>query len=266
MHLADGMLQRCDRKHDKLRREKTERRNMERDNGTRHYILIVEDDATLAEGLCRALQSENTETTSCGTLREAGGLLQKRQGTETPFSLVVLDINLPDGSGLDFLQQIKEKYDINVMLLTANDMETDIVAGLELGADDYITKPFSLAVLRARVALQLRWVKERRTQSSSASAEIIVGEYRFDFVHMKFYHGAEQVELSKTEQRLLYILVENRGLIVSREQLLEYVWSQGEEFVEENALSVTVKRLRDKLDAQEIIKTVYGIGYTWAMQ
>lgn len=237
---------------------------MEPENKTRHRILIVEDDATLAGGLCRALQSENAETINCGTLRDAGAELTKRQGTEERFSLIVLDINLPDGNGLDFLQQVKNKYDINVIMLTANDMETDIVTGLELGADDYITKPFSLAVLRARVALQLRRAQERGMQNYPA--EICVGEYCFDFIKMKFCHGSEQVELSKTEQKLLRILIENRGLTVTRERLFEYIWSEGEEFVEENALSVTVKRLRDKLDAQEIIKTVYGIGYTWAVQ
>lgn len=247
-------------------RERQKRMDQERekDNRIRHHIFIVEDDNALAAGLCRALQNEDTETTSCGSLREADVVLSKRQGTEEKFSLIVLDINLPDGNGIDFLQRVKKKYDINVIILTANDMETDIVTGLELGADDYITKPFSLAVLRARVALQLRRAKERGMHSPST--EICVGEYRFDFAHMKFYHGTEQVELSKTEQKLLHILVENRGLTIPRERLFEYIWSEGEEFVEENALSVTVKRLRDKLKAHEIIKTVYGIGYTWVMQ
>ena len=237
---------------------------MEKDSRIRRHILIVEDDTTLAGGLCRALHHENSEAVSCGTLREAGVLLSGRQGTEEAFSLIVLDVNLPDGNGLDFLQQVKRKYDINVIMLTANDMETDIVTGLELGADDYITKPFSLAVLRARVALQLRRVEER--DATSSSMEICVGEYCFDFMHMKFYHGTESIELSKTEQKLLRILVENRGITIPRERLFEYIWADGEEFVEENALSVTVKRLRDKLDAQEMIKTVYGIGYTWVMQ
>lgn len=242
---------------------KAEKIDMERENKTGHHILIVEDDMTLAGGLCRALQSESIDTVSCGTLREAGIVLSQRQGTEEKFSLIILDINLPDGNGLDFLQQIKKEYDICVIILTANDMETDIVTGLEMGADDYITKPFSLAVLRARVALQLRRIEERGTQSFSR--EICVGQYRFDFMHMKFYVGDRQVELSKTEQKLLRILIENRGLTVPRDRLFEYIWSEGEEFVEENALSVTVKRLRDKLEAQEIIKTVYGIGYTWVM-
>lgn len=236
---------------------------MERGNKTGHHILIVEDDMTLAGGLCRALQSENIDTVSCATLREAGTVLSRRQGTEERFSLMILDINLPDGNGLDFLQKTKKEYDIHVIILTANDMETDIVAGLESGADDYITKPFSLAVLRARVALQLRRLEERGAQGSSA--EICVGEYRFDFMHMKFYVSGRQVELSKTEQKLLRILIENRGLTVPRDRLFAYIWSEGEEFVEENALSVTVKRLRDKLEAQEMIKTVYGIGYTWIM-
>lgn len=236
---------------------------MERDDTIRRCILIVEDDIPLAEGLCRALQSENIDTVSCKTLREAGTMLSQRQGTEEKFSLVVLDVNLPDGNGLDFLQKIKGRYDISVIMLTANDMETDIVAGLESGADDYITKPFSLAVLRARVALQLRRLEERGVQESSM--EICVGEYRFDFMQMKFYVSDRQVELSKTEQKLLRILIENRGLTVPRDRLFEYIWSEGEEFVEENALSVTVKRLRDKLEAQEMIKTVYGIGYTWVM-
>ena len=125
---------------------------MGRENETRHHILIVEDDTTLAGGLSRALQNENIGTISCGTLREAGTILSRRQGTEDKFSLMVLDVNLPDGNGLDFLQKVKKEYDINVIILTANDMETDIVTGLELGADDYITKPFSLAVLRASVS------------------------------------------------------------------------------------------------------------------
>lgn len=242
---------------------KVEKIEMERGNKTGHHILIVEDDITLAGGLCLALQSENIDTVSCTTLREAGIVLSRRQGTEERFSLMILDINLPDGNGLDFLQKIKRECDICVIILTANDMETDIVTGLESGADDYITKPFSLAVLRARVALQLRRLKERGVQDSST--EICVGEYRFDFEHMKFYVGDRQVELSKTEQKLLRILIENRGLTVTRDRLFAYIWSKDEEFVEENALSVTVKRLRDKLEAQEIIKTVYGIGYTWVM-
>ena len=231
-----------------------------KNNQMKHHVLIIEDDVTLAGGLCRALQNEGTETLYCATLREAGELLEKQQAAEEQYSLVILDVNLPDGNGFDFLQEIKRKYDICVIMLTANDMETDIVAGLELGADDYITKPFSLAVLRARVETQLRRATLSRPEKGQ---EIVIDDYRFNFPQMLFWHGEEQIELSKSEQKLLRILVENRGITLTREQLLEYIWSVDAEFVDENALSVTVKRLRDKLGAQERIRTVYGIGYRW---
>lgn len=239
----------------------------ELDDRKRFHILIVEDDCPLADGLCRALQNESTETVDCHTLQEADRLLG-----ETGFDLVVLDVNLPDGNGFDFLTEVKKKYDIFVIMLTANDLETDIVTGLEAGADDYITKPFSLAVLRARVETQLRRVAAfSATDGSTAGGApdfqgegwIVDGAYRFHFAKMLFFHGEEQVELSKIEQRLLRMLVENKRTTLTREQLLDFTWSVDAEFVDENTLSVAVKRLRDKLGAQDKIKTVYGIGYRW---
>lgn len=241
---------------------------MTESNGNiKFHILIVEDDLALAGGLCRALQNDRTEAVSCHTLAEAAGLLSAANRSPIDavalkaesFDLVLLDVNLPDGNGFDLLREIKEKYDIFVIMLTANDIETDIVTGLEMGADDYITKPFSLAVLRARVATQLR-----RMETGECGGEWITdGDYRFHFAKMLFYHGAEQIELSKSEQKLLRFLVENRGITLSRDKLLDSVWSVDAAFVDENTLSVTVKRLRDKLGAQDKIKTVYGIGYRW---
>lgn len=232
---------------------------MEKGDRKKHHILIVEDDRALAVGLCRALQSDEIGTDSCATLKEADRRLKER----TEYTLILLDVNLPDGNGLDFLQKIKKEYGISVIVLTANDMEIDIVTGLELGADDYITKPFSLAVLRARVATQLRRVRERAEAMRDNKSEqvIVIDDYRFDFNRMEYYCGNTQVELSRTEQKLLRVLVENRGIILTRERLLERIWSSEAEFVDENALSVTVKRLRDKLGAQDRIKTVYGVGY-----
>lgn len=235
---------------------------MRADNSQKQQILIIEDDKPLAAGLCRALQSEEIEAVSCTTLKEASDLLHRQQESGDGFVLAILDVNLPDGSGFDYLQEIK-KYGMPVIMLTANDMEIDIVTGLELGADDYITKPFSLAVLRARVATQLRRVREQAgaAQQSRMEQVVVIDDYRFDFARMEYYHGEEQVELSRTEQKLLRILVENRGISLKREVLLDRIWSSGAEFVDENALSVTVKRLRDKLGAQDRIRTVYGIGY-----
>lgn len=215
-------------------------------------ILIIEDDHALAEGLTRALSAEQIQAISCSTISEANDLLSAQ-----PFDLIILDINLPDGNGFDFLKVIKKSYGYPIVMLTANDLESDIVAGLEQGADDYITKPFSLAILRARVGAQLRKKK------SGDAQPVHTGDYVFDFNRMEFSHAGILVTLSKTEQKLLRMLVENAGITLSRDRLMEAVWTNDAEFVDENALSVAVKRLRDKLDAGEQIKTVYGIGYVW---
>ncbi|OUQ26432.1 DNA-binding response regulator [Flavonifractor sp. An135] len=207
-----------------------------------------------------ALTGTDTSVTCRSTLTLARETL-----AEERFDLLILDINLPDGSGLDLLRQVRMNGDSTpVILLTANDLELDEVTGLEAGADDYITKPFSLAVLRARVNAQLR------RGSPTLSQTMSIGPFTFDFDRMDFRRDGVSVELSKTEQRLLRVLVENRGHAVPRATLVDRVWTDGAEFVEENALSVTVKRLRNKLEADpakpEYLKTVYGIGYTWAVK
>ena len=223
------------------------------------HILLLEDDKALGRGVCLALKSGEVEVTLCDTLAQGRQVFQ-----QAPFDLLVLDVNLPDGSGLDLLRQARLTGSVPVILLTTNDLETDIVAGLESGADDYITKPFSLAVLRARVNVQLR-------RSAALGSEAVELEgFFFDFGQMEFRRQEQSVELSKTEQRLLRLLVENRGQVLSREVLLDRVWSGGGEYVDPNALSVTIKRLRDKLEdvpsKPRFIKTVYGIGYTWAVK
>ena len=221
-------------------------------------ILLLEDDAALGSGIQLALQSQTMQITLCATLEQA-----RRALGLSPFDLLILDVNLPDGSGLELLRQLRKSRDVPVILLTANDMEMDIVTGLESGADDYITKPFSLAVLRARVNAQLR----RGAHPQASCVEI--DAFRFDFDRMDFRKAGQPAELSKTEQKLLRLLVENRGRTLSRAMLVDRIWTDGAAFVEENALSVTVKRLRGKLEdnpsAPKYLKTVYGIGYTWAV-
>lgn len=214
-------------------------------------ILIIEDDSALANGLCRALANEEIMAQNAGTIKCARGELEKRR-----FDLVILDVNLPDGSGFDFLCEIKTKYGLPVIMLTANDMESDIVSSLERGADDYITKPFSLAILRARVNNQLR-------RGEAAQKKYICKGFVFDFERMEFFSDGASVELSKTEQKLLRILTENAGITLSRETLVDRIWTDGADYVDENALSVAVNRLRGKLGAQKNIKTVYGSGYMW---
>ena len=223
------------------------------------HILLLEDDAALGQGIRYALENDGVQVKLCTALAQAQGILPGRD-----FDLLILDVNLPDGSGLDLLRDVRRRHSrVPVILLTANDLETDIVVGLESGADDYITKPFSLAVLRARVNAQLR----RGTPVRTATVEL--EGFSFNFEWMEFRKNGQLIELSKTEQRLLRVLTENRGRVLSRETLLERVWPGGGEYVEENALSVTVKRLRDKLEdtpsKPRFLKTVYGIGYTWAV-
>lgn len=211
-------------------------------------ILIVEDDTALGQGLCLTL--EQYACTLAPTLAEGRALLQ-RGG----WALVILDVNLPDGSGLDLLAQVRRASRLPVLILTANDMELDEVRGLELGANDYVTKPFSLAVLRARVKNLLR--------NHRAGAEPLYrqGPFVFDFARLEFCRDGQCIELSRTEQRLLRLLVENRGRVLTRAQLLDAVWDGGE-FVDENALSVAMRRLRAKL-IDPPIRTVYGVGYQW---
>ncbi len=219
-----------------------------------YRILIIEDDAALNNGIALALNSGDIIFKSVFSLNEAKHILESEI-----FDLILLDINLPDGSGITFLKELRSKSDTPVVILTANDMETDIVSGFELGADDYITKPFSLAVLRARVGARLR--KSGRHSNLYKS-----GEYSFDFDKLEFAVKGKAVDLSKTEQKLLRILIENKGAAVSRDMLLDRVWSDVYEYVDENALSVAVKRLRDKLGDSGAIKTVYGIGYMWTVK
>ena len=223
-----------------------------------HELLLVEDDDALGRGIRLALEGGGLRVTVCRTLAEGRRTLE-----DGAFDLLILDVNLPDGNGLDFLRTLRRDHATPVILLTANDLETDIVAGLELGADDYITKPFSLAVLRARVHAQLR----RGTPAPAERVEI--DRFSFDFGRMEFQRDGQPVELSKTEQKLLRLLVENRGRTLTRAQLVDRIWTDGAAYVDENALSVTVKRLRDKLEETpsrpRFIKTVYGLGYTWAV-
>ena len=222
-------------------------------------VLLLEDDTALGEGICLALKSGEIEIMLCRTLSEGRQALKQNN-----FDLLILDVNLPDGSGLTLLREVRQSSVVPVILLTANDMETDIVCGLESGADDYITKPFSLAVLRARVNARLR------RNAAALSGAVETGDFSFHFDRMEFRKNGQMIELSKTEQKLLRVLVENRGQTLTRASLVDRVWTDGAEYVDENALSVTIKRLRDKLEdipsKPRYLKTVYGIGYTWAVK
>ena len=216
------------------------------------HITIIEDDVALNNGIVLALK--NDEYTFRQLYR-----LEDYEGSE-PVDLIILDVNLPDGNGFDFLKKFHQTSDVPVIMLTANDLETDEVMGLTLGADDYITKPFSLMVLRARID------KVLKRSIASKDNNYRDDNYVFDFDKMEFAVNDDIVELSKTEQKLLRLLVENQGNTLTRDFLVDRIWTDGAEYVDENALSVTVNRLRNKLAIKGLdsaIHTVYGQGYVW---
>lgn len=219
-------------------------------------IAIIEDDKGLNQGIALALKNETYQFHQYYSLSEV-----KNDGMVSKMDLIILDINLPDGNGFDYLKELRKYSNVPVIILTANDLETDEVMGLELGADDYITKPFSLMVLRARIEKVLK----RETAKAKSTYE--TGDLLFDFEQMHFKKDGQEIELSKTEQKLLRLLVENRGITLSRAKLVDAIWTDGAEYVDENALSVAIKRLRDKIEQipskPKYIQTVYGIGYVW---
>lgn len=221
-------------------------------------IAVIEDDKGLNSGIALALKNEKYVFHQYFSLNDARKNMQLDN-----MDLIVLDVNFPDGSGFDMLKEIREKSNVPVIILTANDLEIDEVKGISMGADDYITKPFSLMVLRARIENALKHAGKDNKSLYEC------GKFSFDFTNMIFMKDGKKLDFSKTEQKLLKILIENRGHQVARNTLVDYVWTDGAEYVDENALSVTIKRLRDKLEDEpgkpEYIQTVYGIGYIWRM-
>ena len=221
------------------------------------HIFILEDDRDLAGGIERALREPDRAFTCCCDMASARRVLAQNQ-----FDLLILDVTLPDGSGLDLCAEVRAFLSTPILFLTANDTEMDMVYGLEIGGDDYITKPFSLAVLRARVSALLR-------RGKKCPQTLTFGALTLDFERIIFSKNGERMELSKTEQRLLHLLVTHPGQTLTRDRLMAYVWPDGDEFVDENALSVAISRLRTKLEddpsTPQHIRTVRGIGYSWAV-
>jgi len=217
-------------------------------------ILIIEDDIALNKGIALSLKNEDYNFYQGFNLSEGRKLF-----LENSIDLIILDLNLPDGDGMEFCREIRRTSQVPIIMLTAKDMEIDIVTGFELGADDYITKPFSLMILRSRVLALLR-------RSSQKVVNIFeIDDYVFNFDDMTFLKDNREIILSKTEYKLLNILIQNIGKVVSRNTLIDKIWSDDAEYVDENALSVSINRLRNKLDAHEYIKTIYGVGYTWVI-
>ncbi len=219
-------------------------------------LLIVEDDKTIAMGLEYSLEQEGYSVLVCHDV--ASG---KKAFQEHTFDLCLFDLTLPDGSGYELCKLARERWDTPVIILTACDEEVNVVMGLELGADDYITKPFRVRELTARIKTVLR-----RYQKDSSSKHIIeLDTIRINTLDAKVFKNGQEIYLTALEYRLLLTFANNEGQVLSRNQLLEGIWDIAGDFVNDNTLTVYIKRLRDKLEEDPgnptIIKTVRGLGY-----
>lgn len=219
-------------------------------------LLLVEDDSAIALGLEYSLQQEDFEVTICKDTKTAMDKIK----TEV-FDLALLDISLPDGNGFELCKTLKKKNDTPVIFLTARDDEGSVVLGLDLGADDYITKPFRIRELQSRIRSVLRRAGKKKEEISL----IQYGNVVVNLAEGNVKKEGIDVFLTALEYRLLLTLIHNEGLVISRNQLLESIWDVSGEFVNDNTLTVYIKRLREKIedDPQNptIIKTIRGLGY-----
>ncbi|MCL2137396.1 MAG: response regulator transcription factor [Coriobacteriia bacterium] len=219
-------------------------------------ILLVEDDDSLRKGIELKLAREGHEVLSADTVAAALELLTKQC-----FELAILDISLPDGSGLDVCQQIRaESPDTYILMLTARDTEMDIVTGYDMGADDYLTKPFSVSVLTGKVNAVARRAASQAATTAAGSREIVLDTSR----QQATVRGIT-VSLTRNELRLLGALLANTGQVLSKSQLLQALWDIDGDYVDENTLAVNIRRLREKVEADPshptLIETVRNIGY-----
>lgn len=219
-------------------------------------ILIIEDDDNLSRGMVFTFEKDGYNALSASTISDAKHLMEQHNA-----DIIILDIGLPDGNGIALCKEIRSYSNVPIIILTACDLETDEVSGLLAGADDYVTKPFSLSVLRARVEARLR-----RAEPESRHV-ILSGKYRLDTSLCKFYKDIKEIPISATEYRLLLYLMMNAGQVLTKEQILSSLWDANGNFVDENTLPVNISRLRSKIEDDpknpQTIKTIHGIGYIW---
>ena len=221
-------------------------------------ILLVEDDKNIAITISYYLQQEGFTINTAKTVKEG---IEKIKNNE--YDLMLLDINLPDGTGYALYQEMKNIQEIPTIFLTALDEEKDIVKGFDLGADDYITKPFHAGELLSRIKNVLR--HNIKTAKKEIEEKIKIKNVEINLSCGKVLKEGKEIELTALEYKILVMLFENRGKMITREQILSYIWDSEENFVNDNTLTVYIKRIREKIEDNpnkpEIIKTVRGLGY-----
>lgn len=218
-------------------------------------ILIIEDDGLLNEGISFALEREGYSISSAYNGEQALKLLDNN------IDLVIIDINLPDISGINLCEYIRKDITVPIIFLTARDTEEDIVKGFKVGGDDYITKPFSLPILKERIKAVLK----RGTDKNNNIYEYM--GLMFDFDNLRLSKNDVGIPITGTEVKLLELFIKNKGTVLTRTLILNRIWDIDGDFVDENTISVNIRRLRAKIEDNpskpSFIKTVFGIGYTW---
>ena len=221
-------------------------------------ILLLEDDLSLINGLSFALKKQGFEIEIARTIKEAGECWRKNR-----YNLLILDVSLPDGCGFDFCQMVRKESEVPIIFLTASDEEMDIIMGLDIGGDDYITKPFKLGVLVSRVNALLRRTKGMKKND----AELVSNGIKVNLLQTQVYKNGEQIELTAGEYKLLCLFIQNPNIVLTKEQILEGLWDCDADFIDSSTLTVYIRRLRMKVENNpsepEMIVTVRGMGYKW---
>ncbi len=222
-------------------------------------ILLVEDDMALAIGMDYTLKQENFNVIKVRNLKEA------KEKFNNKIDLILLDVMLPDGTGYDFCSEIRKESDVPIIFITACDEEANIVLGLEIGGDDYITKPIRIKEMLARINAVLR--RKTIIKKDVEGKVIVSGDIVLDILKIKVFKNNEEIILTPAEYKLLMILIKNKNNVVTRGVLLEKIWDVDGEFVDSNTVNVYIKRLREKIEKDsknpEYIETIRGVGYRW---
>lgn len=218
-------------------------------------VLIVEDDVMLNSGICYNLELNGYYAEPKYNMKSAIEVLESNT-----YDLIILDVNLSDGSGYDICRHVRKNSSVPIIFLTACDLEEDAIRGFKIGADDYITKPFSINIFMQKVEAILR-----RCGANKVNSIYEEGRIKIDFSKLVVIKPEKIINITPTEGRLLRIFVKNKGQVLTRKILLEKLWDDDGNFVDEHTLTVNINRLRNKIDTSETkyIKTIYGMGYMW---
>ncbi|WP_347488735.1 response regulator transcription factor [Desulfoscipio sp. XC116] len=221
-------------------------------------ILLVEDDLSLIEGLKFSLSRHDFDITIARTVKEAKKILNQNN-----YNLIVLDLMLPDGSGFDICKTVRQTSNIPIIFLTASDEEVNIVMGLDIGGDDYITKPFRLNEFMSRINAALR----RSDPRKQLSTELISNGIIVRLLEGRVIKNGLEVELTSVEYRLLCLFMQNPRIILSKKQIMQKLWDCRESFIDDNTLAVYISRLRERIEANpkhpSFLVTIRGMGYKW---